>query len=91
MMNSEHNQPESGLLVSSQTSVIAASVPFRALTNVHPLQLCHVPQVIALQLFQPPVVLLVGEVNVLLPLQAVDFQRQGAADAFPAFAFLTGL
>lgn len=49
-------------------------MPFLALADVHPLQLSHVPQVIALQLLQPPVVLLVGEVNMLLPLQTNDFQ-----------------
>lgn len=61
------------------------------LADVHPLQLSHVPQVVALQLLQPAVVLLVGEVDVSLPLQAVDLQREGAADAADAFALLAAL
>lgn len=61
------------------------------LADVHPLQLGHVPQVVALQLLQPAVILLVGEVNVPLPLQAVDLQREGAADAADAFALLAAL
>lgn len=51
------------------------------LADVHLLQLSHVPQVVALELLQPAVELLVGEVDVPLPLQAVDFQREAAADA----------
>lgn len=61
------------------------------LADVHPLQLGHVPQVVALHLLQPVVILLVGEVNVPLPLQAVDLQREGAADAADAFALLAAL
>lgn len=61
------------------------------LADVHPLQLSHVPQVVALQLLQPAVVLLVGEVDVPLPLQAVDLQRERAADAADAFGLLAAL
>lgn len=51
------------------------------LADVHLLQLSHVPQVVALELLQPSVELLVGEVDVPLPLQAVDLQREAAANA----------
>lgn len=61
------------------------------LTDVHPLQLCHVSQVSTLQLLEPPVVLLVGEINMLLPLQTIDFQGQRAANASTALPFLTVL
>lgn len=61
------------------------------LADVHLLQLSHVPQVVALELLQPAVVLLVGEVDVPLPLQAVDLQREGAADAAEAFDLLVAL
>lgn len=71
--------------------IVLASVPVSVLADVHPLQLGHVPQVRALQLLQPPVVLLVGEVNVPLPLQAVDLQGQRAADAPSASPLLAAL
>lgn len=61
------------------------------LADVHPLQLSHVPQVVTFQLLQPVVVVLVGEVHVPLPLQAVDLQRERTADAAHAFALLAAL
>lgn len=76
---------------SHRTSVILLSVPLFALADVHPLQLGHVPQVSSLQLLQPPVVLLVGEVNVLLPLQTVDLQGQRPANASATLSVLAAL
>lgn len=69
-------------------------VPLDGLADVHALQLGHVPEVCALELLQPPVVLLVSEVHLLLPvfpLQAVDLQRDRAAYASSAGPLITTL
>lgn len=81
---------QSGLSFLS-SPIIFLDVPLSVLADVHSLQLGHVPQVCTFQLLQPPVVLLVGEVNMLLLLQAVDFQGQGTANTPDTFSLLAVL
>lgn len=90
LINHWIDQPDrlSGLSVAS---IVLLCVSLAALADVHPLQLGHVPQVSPLQLLQLPVVLPVGEMNLLLPLQAVDFQRQRAANTSSTFSVLAAL